>query len=56
MTYRERRTILIFWTVVALLILSAFAAEASLRSQTCISALTVDGSNTIDSYTPTECS
>lgn len=52
---RERRALLIFWTAVALLILSSFAVEASYRSETCISALTVDASNTIESYTPTEC-
>lgn len=46
MTYRERRTILIFWTVVALLILSAFAAEAAMRNRVCVSAMTVDASGT----------
>jgi hypothetical protein len=55
MTYRERRTILIFWTVVALLILSAFAAEAQLKNQVCISSITVDSTGTT-SFVPKECS
>lgn len=46
MTYRERRTILIFWMVLALLIVGAFAAEAQLRNMVCISAMTVDASGT----------
>lgn len=42
MTYRERRTILIFWTVVALLIFSAFATEALLKETVCVSAMIQD--------------
>ena len=46
MNRRERRTLLIFWLTVALLLLAAFATEAEYRSRVCISAMTVDASGT----------
>lgn len=55
MTYRERRTILIFWTFVILYLVGAFAAEASLRNQVCISAYTIDVTG-VTTVVPMECS
>lgn len=41
---------LIFWLALTLLIFGAFAAEATLRNRTCISALTIDQTSTTVHY------
>lgn len=54
MITRDRRTILILWTVLALLILSAFTAEAMMRNRVCISAATIDVTG-VTTLIPEEC-
>jgi hypothetical protein len=53
MTRQERRTVLIFWLTIGLLLLGAFAAEAQYRNRICISALIVEAGSTVS--TPVEC-
>lgn len=51
---QDRQALLIVLSVAALLILSAFAAEATYRNRVCISAYTVDQAGAT-TFTPTEC-
>ena len=50
---RERRALLILWTVIAALILVAFIADAMFRDRVCVSAMMVDASGT--TVYPEEC-